>query len=160
MLSERKAQEEMVGFALIMIIVAVIVLIFLSLSLRNQEEEIVENYEVDSFIQSFLMYTSDCADGYQPRYRTIEKLIIDCNKHETCLDKRNTCEVLDSTLGGIVNEAWKVEGDRPVKGYIPQITSGNLVILNLSNGNTTNNYKNSLQKLGKDDIEIIFSAYY
>ncbi len=90
MLSERKAQEEMVGFALIMIIVAVIVLIFLSLSLRNQEEEIVENYEVDSFIQSFLMYTSDCADGYEPRYRTIEKLIIDCNKNDHFYEQTNS----------------------------------------------------------------------
>lgn len=157
----KKAQEEMVGFALIMIIVAVVLLIFIGFSLRNQEDEAVESYEVDSFIQAFLQYTTDCADGYEPRYHSIRKLIVSCNNQEKCLDKRETCEVLEFTLKGIIKETWKIKGDRPVKGYDLKIISDkDKIILNISDGNITKNYKGSIQSLGKEDIDIFFSAYY
>ena len=141
----KKAQEEMVGFALIMIIVAVVLLIFIGFSLRNQEDEAVESYEVDSFIQAFLQYTTDCADGYEPRYHSIRKLIVSCNNQEKCLDKRETCEVLEFTLKGIIKETWKIKGDRPVKGYDLKIISDkDKIILNISDGNITKNYKGSI----------------
>lgn len=156
----KRSQEEMVGFALIIIIVAVILLIFIGFSLRDQEKEVVESYEVDSFIQSFLQYTTDCVDSYKPRYRSIEKLIIDCNNGERCLDERDICEVLDSILKEIIEESWDVKGDRPVKGYNLKIGSNNETILDISDGDATNNYKSSMQELGKQDIEVIFKAYY
>ena len=160
-IQNKSGQEEMVGFALIMIIVAVVLLIFLGFSLRNQQDEAVENYEVDSFIQAFLQYTTDCAEGYEPRYHSIRKLIVSCNNQEKCLDERNTCEVLEFTLKGIIEETWKIEGDRPIKGYNLNILSDdNNVILNISDGNITQNYKGSMQSLGKEDIDIFFSAYY
>ena len=111
-------------------------------------------------LQSFLAYTTTCADGYEPRYRTIEKLIIDCNRNEKCLDERDTCEVLKDTLPKIVNEVWRVGENSPVIGYELQIYSEDSTILNLTKGNITNNYKNSLQNLGRNDIDIIFTAYY
>ena len=69
-IKRKKAQEEMVGFALIIILVAVILLIFLGFSLRDQEKETIESYEVESFIQSFLQYTSDCRDNLEFSYFT------------------------------------------------------------------------------------------
>jgi len=56
----KKAQEEMVGFALIIIVVAVILLVFLSIGLRKDGREDVESYEVASFIQSLLQYHTSC----------------------------------------------------------------------------------------------------
>ncbi len=47
---QKKAQEELVGFALIIIIVAVILLFLIVFSLRSNEKEAVESYEVNSFI--------------------------------------------------------------------------------------------------------------
>ena len=160
-IQNKSGQEEMVGFALIMIIVAVVLLIFLGFSLRNQEDEAVENYEVDSFIQAFLQYTTDYAQGYEPRYYSIRELIVSCNNQEKCLDERNTCEVLESTLKGIIKETWKIEGDRPIKGYkLNIIFEEDNIILNILDGNITQNYKGSMQSLGKEDIDIFFSAYY
>lgn len=160
---KKRAQEQMVGFALIIIIVAVILLVFLGFSLRNSQKENVESYEVKSFIQAFLQYTTDCRDSNDLEYLSIKKLIFDCNSGKECLDNRDTCEVLNSTLTEIIEESWKIEGDRPVKGYKLDITQNEVeVILSLEEGNITKNYKSSMQDFSKsgNSFEIIFTAYY
>ena len=45
----KKAQEEMIGFALIIIIVMVVMMVFLSLGKGNVKEDI-ENYEAENFL--------------------------------------------------------------------------------------------------------------
>ncbi len=156
----RKAQEEIIGFGLIIIIVAVILLVFLGFSLRDQQKEPVESYEVESFIQASLQYTTDCRDNLE--YLSIQKLIFNCNNKELCLDGRNTCDVLNTTLKKIVEESWKIKGDRPVKAYRLNITSNEKEMLLIKQGNTTNNYKGSIQDFsrGGNSIEIFFTAYY
>lgn len=160
---KKRAQEQIVGFALIIIIVAVILLVFLGFSLRNSQKENVESYEVKSFVQAFLQYTTDCRDSNDLEWLSIKKLIFDCNRGEECLDSRDTCEVLNSTLTKIIEESWKIEGDRPVKGYELDITLNEVdVILSLEKGNITNNYKSSMQDFSKsgNSFEIFFTAYY
>src|SRR3989338_8353081 len=98
---KKHAQEEMVGFALIIIVVAVILLVFIGFSIRKPQKENVESYEVANFIQSFLDYTTKCKDSANLEYLSIQKLIFYCNNKETCLDGKDACEVLDSTLRGI-----------------------------------------------------------
>ncbi|MFA7707931.1 MAG: hypothetical protein WCX73_03205 [Candidatus Pacearchaeota archaeon] len=156
LLSRKSGQEEMVGFALIMIIVAVILLIFLSFSLGKSEKETVESYEVESFIQSMLQYTTDCRDNLE--YLPVQKLIFDCYDKKKCIDKRDTCEVLNSTLKEIVKESWKIEGDRPVKGYgLEIIVEGEKRII-IKEGNVTGNSKGSTTPFS--NYEIFFNVYY
>ncbi len=160
MKKQKKAQEEMIGFVLIIVLVAVILLIFLGFSLRSPQKEVVESYEVEGFIQVFLQYTTDCRDNLE--YLSIRKLIFDCNDGGTCLDERDACEVLDSTLTRIVEESWKVEGDRPVKGYGLNITSNGKEMLLIKEGNVTKNYKWAMQDFSRSGslIEISFMAYF
>ncbi len=159
-IKNKSGQEEIVGFALIIIIVAVILLVFLGLSLNTPQKEIVESYEVDSFIQAFLQYTTDCRDNLE--YLSIQKLIFNCYDDEMCLDERDACNALNSTLIGIVEESWKVEGDRPVKGYELKIIIDEEEMLLVEKGNITQNYKGSMQDFSKSgkDCEIYFKAYY
>jgi len=153
----KKGQEEMVGFGLIIIIVAIILLVFLGFSLRKSQKEVVEDYEIDSFVQAFLQYTTDCQDNLE--YLSIQKLIFDCNTGEECLDGRETCKVLNSALIGVVEESWKVGGDRPVKGYELKINVNEEEMLFLTEGNITNNYRGSAEYLPKE-IDIYFTVYY
>lgn len=154
----KKAQEEMLGFALIMIIVAVILLVFLGFSLKSPQKDMVESYEIESFIQAFLQYTSDCEKTYQPNYISVQKLILECDKGEVCLNGRDACDILNSTLKKIVEASWKIK-DRPVKAYELTINSDTEEILTFKQGNITRNYKGSLQIL-PNSIEILFTAYY
>jgi hypothetical protein len=160
-LKNKYGQEEMIGFALIIIMVAVILLIFLSFSLRGGQKEIVESYEVESFLAALMQYTSDCEDNLE--YLPIRKLIFDCEDNKMCLDERNTCDALNSTLTDIIKESWKVEGDRPVKGYEFKIIINGEEMLLLKEGNITKNYKGAIQDFSKSsgkDYEFFFTAYY
>ncbi|MCK5043520.1 hypothetical protein KAR52_00780 [Candidatus Pacearchaeota archaeon] len=152
----KSGQEEMVGFGMIIIIVAVILLVFLGFALRKPQKEVTEDYEVSSFVQAFLQYTTDCRDNLE--YLSVQKLILDCEHGEKCLDGRDTCEVLDFTLKEIVEESWDVGKDRPVKGYTLKIMIGGEEILFLEEGNITNNYKGSEEYLPRE-IDIYFTAY-
>jgi len=162
MIKNKRAQEEMVGFALIIMVVAVIFLVFLGISLRTPEKEGVESYEVESFIQAFLQYDTDCVETYETNYLSIRKLIFSCVSEESCLDERNSCDVLESVLEEIAEESWQVEGDRPVKGYELKILLNGEEISSFQEGNMTNNYKGAVQDFFKsgNSIEIFFTAYY
>jgi len=153
-------QEEMVGFALIIIIVAVILLVFLGFSLSEPQKETVESYEVESFIQATLQYTSDCRYNYE--YRFVKDLILDCNDGETCEDGRDSCDVLNFTLKGLLDSGWIVGENRPVKGYVFEIFSGDETMISIKNGDETKSSKGSSQDFVKKGnlIDIIFDVYY
>lgn len=156
----KRSQEEMVGFALIIIVVAVILLIFLGYTLKNSETEAVESYEVNSFIQAFLPYTTDCADNYEPNYYSIRELIIACNDNKNCLNERTACEALNITMQSLIETSWETGENRPVKGYELKIDSPSKLLLKMNQGNATNNYQMSVQQLGKDNLRITLNVYY
>lgn len=141
----KKAQEEMVGFVVIIIIVAVILLFLLSFSLKKDLKESVENPEVDSFIQASLQYTTDCRDNLG--YFDVEDLISECSHGSVCLDERQVCGVLESVFDELIEESWKIGQDRPLKGYWLQILVDEEEILVITEGNTTNNREGAVQEL-------------
>ena len=154
---KQKAQEEIVGFALILIIVAVILLVFLGISLNKPKTTDSNSYEVESFVQSFLQYTTDCEIDYE--YANIQKLIFACNNNQKCMDNRDSCDILKKDLKEITEEIWPVGEDSVSKGYELNISAQDTEILNLKKGNSTKEYKGSIQEL-PDSIEILFRVYY
>ncbi|MFH1608229.1 MAG: hypothetical protein ABIA78_03780 [archaeon] len=161
-IKNKLGQEEMIGFALIVIIIAVVLLIFISFSITDSDEDAVESYEVDSFIQAFLQYTTNCVEEYEPNYVSVQKLITNCERDEICLDRRNSCDVLSETLKEIVDESWNVKKGSDIIGYELKIVSENKELLLLKGGNETNSYRGSMQDFSKGSnlMEIFFTAYY
>lgn len=153
----KKGQEEMIGFALIIIVISVILLIFLRFSITNTEREAVESYEVDSFIQSSLQYTTECRDNFE--FLSVQDLIYECRDKTTCLEGGNSCTILNDDLKMIAQKSWETGADKPVKGYNLMVNSLNKSIVSLSEGNVTANSKGSSQYL-PSGIEIRFVAYY
>ncbi|HJX51095.1 MAG TPA: hypothetical protein VJ438_06555 [Candidatus Nanoarchaeia archaeon] len=155
-LHSKRAQEEMIGFALIIMIVAIILLIFLGFSLTRPQTERIESYEAESFMQSMLQYTSDCSDNLEKM--PVEKLVLRCNSNSQCLDGRSACSALNETISGIIAESWKI-GNTPVAGYDLKIFTKDKQILSLEKGNKTGNYKGTTSNLPQD-IKVQFNAYY
>ena len=155
---DKLGQEEMVGFAVIIIIVAVIMLFLLVFYLRSPQKGSVESYEVNSFIQSFLQYTTDCED-YSGEM-DVRELIFECDVNSVCInDERNSCDVLNSTLKDMVEKSWQVGEDRPVKGYELKIMTDSGELISLKEGNVTGSYKGAAQPL-PNSIDVSFRAYY
>ena len=157
----KKAQEEMVGFALILVIVAIIMLVFLGFSLRSPQKESVESYEAESFLQSVLQYTTGCENNVEKL--SIQKLVFSCVKKEECLNGEKSCDILNSELDQILSESWKIGEERPVKGHELTIaTNKNESIIGIRNGNMSGNSKGAAQDFFRGDVlvNMKFKAFY
>jgi len=114
--TNKKAQEEMVGFVLIVVLLVIISLIFLSFSLRKKSP-VETSTEVDNLLSTMLAYTTDCA-LYIPQYETVGDLIKSCYYNEKCSDGNETCKVLKETMNEMLNAAeGDLKGDRQIKSY-------------------------------------------
>ena len=155
----KRSQEEMIGFALIIILVSVILLAFLGFSLSKPPRDPIDNYEVENFIQAFLQYTTDCEDS---DYLSVQDLIFECDDGSLCSDGRSSCEVLNNTMKDILIETWLVGEDRPNKGYELKIDTSKGGILKIKEGNFTGNYKGASQIFSRKrtDFNIVFRAYF
>ncbi len=160
MKNRKLGQEEIIGFALIIILVSIILLVALGLLIRGKSKEPVQSYEAASFIQTFLQYTSDCYNGIE--YLPIQKLIFECSNENSCEDARDTCDVLEEDLKQISEKSWQVSEETPVKGYKIRVISEESEILLIEQGNKTSNYKSAMQTFSRQgtDYDVSFSVYY
>lgn len=157
---DKRAQEEIVGFAVIVIIVSIILVFFLVFSLSDKTE--TESYEAESFLQTSLYYTSRCSDN--KGYLDVQDLIFSCYTAEKCDNEQEACTVLNETLKGILGESWQTGENFPVKGYKMEIfpEGEEEIILSVEKGNVTGSYKGAQQLLskGKFPIRVLFNLYY
>ena len=121
----KKAQEEMVGFVLIMLVVAVILLVFLGIYLSGNKQESTESAEIAQFLGAAFEYTTDCNRdaGYNP-YR-INDLIKECGSNEGKLcqgSSRNVCQALGDNLKNLIESSWNFQANSPQTGYELSIT--------------------------------------
>jgi len=108
----KKAQQEIIGFVLIIIIVSIIGVIFLSLSIGRGESSKQTSIEVSNLLEASMYYTTDCAVGFIPQYKDGQDLIKSCWNDDECLDGRLACEVLNETLKEIIHQALEICDDK------------------------------------------------
>jgi len=156
----KRGQEEIVGFALIIIIVAVALLFLFSFYIKGNDGESAESYEVGSFVQSALYYTTDCED-FLGNF-SVQELISECKAEERCSDGRNSCEILDQTLRDISGSSWQFGSDRPVSGYVLNVSVDGLELVGIQEGIHEGNFRNALQSISSrgDSIEVSFRVYF
>ena len=139
----KKGQEEMVGFVLIVILVSVVFLVFLGIFVNKNKVAVQsESVEIYQFLESIMEYTTDCAISYEPDYSNIKELILECYSGSICLSEKQACAVLNETLSEILSASWLVGEERDQKGYIFKADySTNLTnaeIIRIDNGQCTN----------------------
>jgi len=118
---ERKAQEEIVGFVLVVVIVAVIFLVFLGIYLsREKPVNAKESIDVSQFLESAMHYTTGCITSSNV-YSTLGDLIKECWAGATCTNMNNkrACDVLNKTVSDVIEANWRICKDIcPYKGYL------------------------------------------
>lgn len=146
---KKKAQEEMVGFAVILVITAVIIVILIGFLIRTKNKVNLESYEIEGFLASALQYTSNCS-GYLG-FMDVKDLIASCSRLENCIEGQKSCEVLNQTLSGILSESWKTGDEAYIKGYYFEIFVDGKSSLVLKKGNLSALYTGGSQDFSKDN---------
>tara|TARA_Y100000310_G_C20540296_1_gene742937 strand:+ start:93 stop:623 length:531 start_codon:yes stop_codon:yes gene_type:complete len=118
-MKNKKAQHEIVGFVLIIIIVSIIGLIFLSFMIGRGEPITQESVKISNLLSASMYYTSDCAINYVPNYKNGQDLIKECfeNSLGVCLNQEKVCDSLNSTMKKMIEDSLDVDLDKPNKAY-------------------------------------------
>jgi hypothetical protein len=159
-LTSKKAQEEIIGFGIILLLIAVIGIVFLSISInKNSQKQEVEDYESQSFLKAMLETTTECEK--ESRYLSVKDLAFECQRNYLCYNEEHSCTVLNDSLKGILDGSWEVGIDTPIKGYGLLIESEEEKMINVTKGVVTNSYKGASQNYAKstDEINFYFKIY-
>jgi len=156
----KSGQEELVGFAIIIIIVSIILVVFLGSYLKKSPIQSANSYEADNFVQVILQYNTKCETTL--KNLTVQDLIFSCVEGQKCNTNENSCVVLNQTLKSMIEASWPAGEGWPYKGYEFNITSKEGNVLSFSKGNITRNSKGSMQDFAKGQEQILvgFTAYY
>ena len=124
MMRKSKAQQEIIGFVLIIVVVAIVGLIFLSLTVLRAETRQESSVELSNLLQATNYYTTDCAISQIPDYEDIEGLVKEYyrNKNRLCLNEKTIKETLEPTLERIISDSLQVYEDSPNKAYMLNIS--------------------------------------
>ena len=153
----KKGQSEMVGFGIIIIIVAILILVFLSLSVNNNSGSSVQSSQTESFVQSYLQFTTNCSIYGLPQ--TTLQVIKLCGSSETCDSGEAACKVLKETSENILKNSWQVGKDFPTKGYEFNVFYEDKSLVNLFSGNKTGESRGSRQVFS-GNVQISLNTYY
>ena len=120
-MKNRKAQHEIVGFVLIVLIVSIVGVIFLAITLGSPEPERQNSVEVSNLLEATMYHTTSCAVNYIPQYRSVQDLVKECYKDQsgnkrTCLGGNDVCEQLETDLKEIISKSLVVGEDNVNKG--------------------------------------------
>ncbi len=118
----KKSQHEIMGFVLIIVIVSVIGLIFLSLTFGRENSLEYDSIEISNLLESAMHHTTDCAVNYVPQYKDGQDLVKSCynemmGNYLNCLDGRNVCDALETTMDELITDILVVGEDTPNKAF-------------------------------------------
>jgi hypothetical protein len=114
---EKKSQQEIAGFVIIVVLVSVIGLVLFSLTIGRGETKINNNAEISHLLDASMYYTTDCAINFMPQYENMEELIKSCFNKERCLNEKDSCEVLKENFEKITERSLVINQDSPNKAY-------------------------------------------
>lgn len=107
-LNNKRAQEEIVGFVIIVLLVSVVALVFFGISLRKTAP-VESSIRVENFVSGVMGVTTQCSLKAVVNYLDVGELIRECRKGSDCYDGRESCEALNQTITGLFDEAFTIE---------------------------------------------------
>lgn len=114
---KKKAQQEIAGFVIIVVLVSIVGLLFLSLMLGRGESTLENNAEISYFLDASMYYTTECVINFIPQYQNLEDLIKKCYEGNICLNQIDSCRILNETFKDIIQKGLKIGVDSPNKAY-------------------------------------------
>ncbi len=150
----KKAQHEIMGFVLIIVMVAILALIFIGFYLRKSATtSLQESQDASNFLQAVMQVTSSCKISSQ--YGSMQDIIKACYKGESCEDGASSCSILNSTISSIIKSEFS--SDKPVKAYNFRIylDKTNNQVLSLNSGNMTGSCYSGQQRINTVNGDLV-----
>lgn len=115
----RKGQEEMTGFALIVIIVAIVGVFFLAFALKRDSGSSYESLEVQQFLDSAMLVQSQCKIAGSIYFARVDDLMQRCyeNKADSCDNGNGVCNYLEDFLKEVTLKGWNIGPEAFYTGY-------------------------------------------
>jgi hypothetical protein len=105
---EKRGQQEIVGFVLIVVLVVMGLMFFLLYSLRDSGEVVNNDLALGNLLGSLMVYTSDCVIDFESQ--TVGDLFVDCYEEKKCDNNGiDSCVFLGSISEDILNGAFLTE---------------------------------------------------
>lgn len=111
----KNAQQETVGFVLIVVIVLIMGVIFLAFSIGKGKITNQNSVEISNFLDASMIYTTNCS--INEYYTDIGDLIKYCYNSQNCDDGKNSCSFSREELERIVNESFQIGLNSPNRAY-------------------------------------------
>ncbi len=156
----RKAQEEIIGFGIILILIAVIAMIFISISINKNQKESVEDFEVSSFLKALMEKTTTCEKN--AKLISVKDLIFECGRGYTCFNEENSYDVLNETIKESMQDNWPIVNGSTTKGYSILVYYESGLFVNETKGINYGEFKGAMQDYAKSGefAEIYLKIYY
>ena len=155
----RKGQEEITGFAIVVVVVAVLGLVLLVLAIKTAPSSVsTDNYYVRQFLDSSMKVSSECTLRSNIDYAELREIVQECSgaPSKECGNGKKVCDELNTVFSEIIERGLKVGPDRPYKGFNVNVTfeseNGNIEsITSFYGGNCTGNRVGG-EYLVRDDV--------
>jgi hypothetical protein len=140
----RRAQEEIVGFVLVILLVSVVFLVFLGISFRSDSSVGQESIEIYQFLESVMEHTSECAIGFEPDFSSLGELLEECNEGRRCVNGKDACDVLNESLRSVLDASWNIGPEATIKGYeFSSVYSESEIIVSFTKGECGGRFRGS-----------------
>jgi len=106
---DKRGQQEIVGFVLIVVLVVVGMMVFLIISTRTSDDE-VKSVEVGNMLDAIMKHTTECAVVYEPDYDSFEDLFKSCHQGDQCSNLGlSACDYLNESLAAVLDGMFATE---------------------------------------------------
>jgi len=140
----KRGQEEITGFVLVIVIVSIVLLIFLAIFIRKDRVSEKNSLDIHQFLESAMELSTGCE-----LYRDVKlgELIKDCysNSASQCDNGMGRCTLLNISLNDIIGRSWDVGENKFYKGVIlrTEINESEIsdVIIEVNIGDCSGSYR-------------------
>lgn len=156
---DKKGQQEIVGFVLIVVLVMVGLMVFLIISVRDTGEGEAA-VGVSNTLDVLMRMTTDCAISYVPDYDEFEDLFKSCYVGDSCSNlNMSACAYLNESFGDVVSALMESEGDVGAWDVWFSVKDG-AGILKWGNGNCTGRVDGAQKSIvsGSDSLVVRMSV--
>lgn len=151
---DKKAQQEMVGFVLIVVVVVIGLMVYLAISLRGGSEERT-SVHVGNMIDSVMKTTTECAVVFEPDYSDYRELFGGCYAGEVCSNLgRKSCDYLNESLSDVLATMTRSEAEINYYKFELFVKDGE-GLLEIKQGNCTGKITGAQRQILKNSRVIV-----